>query len=485
MSSNFIEQSIVKGADFLDKKVSDNRKTDVIDVTNVTALNRRDNSGNTTEEISDIEIMPEPQPLTTKIDPVPYPIDALPYEIQCAVNEVHAFVKAPIPLVASSAISALSCVGQAHINIKRAEKLESPSSIYLLVIADSGERKTTVDSFFTKAIRDYQSEQAEAAKPEINRYEAELSAWNAERDGIITAIKGAGRSGKSTENLKSNLVEIQNSKPEPPRVPYLLLGDETPENLALRLAKEWPSRGVISSEAGLVLGSHGMGKDSIMRNLSLYNILWDGGTLEIGRKTSESFSVNGARLTVGLQIQEGTLRKFFEQSGDLARGTGFLARFLIAWPESTQGTRMYEDPPEHWPSLTAFNKRVREILEYDVPIHDGKLIPATLTLTSEAKKAWIEFHDTIEKELASGKELHDVRDVASKAGDNAARLAALFHVFNNGIEGQIDLDSFESASRIVAWHLHESRRFFGELALPIELADAARLDRAYSESITS
>ncbi len=31
-------------------------------------------------------------------------------------------------------------------------------------------------------------------------------------------------------------------------------------------------------------------------------------------------------------------------SGALARGTGFLARFLVAWPESTQGHRPYSDP---------------------------------------------------------------------------------------------------------------------------------------------
>lgn len=42
--------------------------------------------------------------------------------------------------------------------------------------------------------------------------------------------------------------------------------------------------------------------------------------------------------------------------------------------------------------------------------------------------------------------------------------------------GAIGLDSFERASRITAWHLSEARRFFGELALPAELADAARLD---------
>jgi len=65
--------------------------------------------------------------------------------------------------------------------------------------------------------------------------------------------------------------------------------------------------------------------------------------------------------------------------------------------------------------------------------------------------------------------------VASKSADNAVRLAALFHVFENGI-GAVGLEAFDGASRIAAWHLNESRRFFGELALPAELADAVRLD---------
>lgn len=63
-----------------------------------------------------------------------------------------------------------------------------------------------------------------------------------------------------------------------------------------------------------------------------------------------------------------------------------------------------------------------------------------------------------------------------KLADNAARLAALFQVFEHGFENAVNFESFEKASRIAAWHLHEARRFFGELALPIELANAVRLD---------
>ena len=98
-----------------------------------------------------------------------------------------------------------------------------------------------------------------------------------------------------------------------------------------------------------------------------------------------------------------------------------------------------------------------------------------LTLTPEAKSAWIRFHDEIEVGLGKGGELQEVRDVASKIADNAVRLAALFHVIDGGI-GAISQDHFESASIIAAWHLNEALRFFGELALPEAEADAAALD---------
>lgn len=425
---------------------------------------------------------PDPHPLAAKVEPEHYPIDALPDTIRAAVEEVVGFVKAPVALVTSSALAALSLACQAHIDAKRAEKLHGPVGLFLLTIADSGERKSTCDGFFTSAIRQYQEEQAEAMKPAIKEYHAKIAVWEAERDGIISAIKQAGKTakpvnGKDIRALRADLTELEHDKPEPPRVPRLILGDETPENLAWSLAKQWPSAGVLSSEAGVVFGSHGMGKDSAMRNLALLNVLWDGGAHSIGRRTSESFTVRGARLTMGLMVQETTLREYFSKSGGLARGTGFLARFLVAWPESTQGQRPFTEAPANWPHLATFHRRIATILNQPAPIdEDGALTPAMLSLAPDAKAAWVEYHDAIESELSSGGELYDVRDVASKSADNAARLAALFQQFEHGMGGAIGLDSFERARRITAWHLSEARRFFGELALPAELADAARLD---------
>ena len=429
---------------------------------------------------SEGDFWPDPQPLVAKIESKLYPLESLPPLIREAVEEVESFVKAPVSMVACSALSTVSLACQPHVDVRRREKLEGPVALYTLVIADSGERKSTCDGFFTKAISDYEEAQAEAAKPALTDHRVASEAWEAKRGGVKEKIRNLAKQQKSTADMESVLRDLEHDKPNPPRIARLLYADATPEALAYGLAKQWPSGGIVSAEAGIVFGSHGMGKDSVMRNLALLNQLWDGKTVTFDRRSTDSISVQGARLTIALQVQEPTLLEFISKSGPLARGTGFFARFLVAWPESTQGMRQIDpdapDGPSTWPRLTAFNQRIAAILAEPVPINEGgTLTPKVLTMSSEAKKAWVAFHNDIEGELSGGGDLYDVRDVASKAADYAARLAALFHHLE-GAQGAISLASVEMAAEIIKWHLNEARRFFGDFALPIELVDAARLD---------
>jgi len=62
---------------------------------------------------SDNDGWPDPLPLTAKIDPEPYPLDALPETLRAAVEEVRPSPRHR-PLVASSALAALSLAVQAH-----------------------------------------------------------------------------------------------------------------------------------------------------------------------------------------------------------------------------------------------------------------------------------------------------------------------------------------------------------------------------------
>ncbi len=420
---------------------------------------------------------PEPQPLTSKIDPEPYPLDALPESIQAAVEEVQTFVQAPMPMVACSALAAVSLAIQAHWDIKRAERLFGPVGLFLMIVADSGERKSSSDSPFFKPIRDYELQQAMDAKPLLEEYRAAQDAWEAKRNGIKDAIRQASKNGEDTKDQEAKLRDLDHEQPQRPRVPRLIYTDTTPESLKFDLAKKWPSAGLVSSEAGLVLGSHGMSNESQMRNLATLNQLWDGTPIHTDRRTSESFIVQGARLTMALQVQEATLRAFLDQSGDLARGSGWLARFLVTRPESTQGHRPFSEAPESWPNLTIFCRRITTILNQTVPMDEsGALQPGMLEFSPGAKSEWIAFHDRVERELVNGGRFYDIRDVASKIADNAARLSALFHVFDGAIGSSIGSGSFTRAARIAEWHLTEARRFFGELALPTGLANAGRLE---------
>lgn len=422
-----------------------------------------------------VESWPEIQPLMAHVMPESYPLDALPCRIRDAVEEVSRYVQAPLPLVASSALAAVSLATQAHVDAQRDDKLQGPTSLFLLTIAASGERKSTCDGYFTQAIRAYEAVQVEASKPVLETYRADLESWEMERAGVRDKIRQLAKDGKDVSKFKNDLRILERDKPQPPRVPRLMYGDATPEALAHKLGTQYPSGGVMSAEAGTVLGSHGMGRESATRNLAQLNVLWDGGTLTIDRRTSDSFTVAGARLTIGLMVQEAALQDFLSSTGDLARGSGFLARFLVAWPESTQGSRMYTAAPKAWPAVGEFNKRMDELLRQPVPMdEEGRLTPALMTFTPEAKAAWIDFYNVIEADLGDGGELRDVRDIASKTADNASRLAALFKYFEDG-SLVIGAEAFEAGSRIAAWHLYEARRFYGELAVPEDVADAVRL----------
>ena len=203
------------------------------------------------------------------------------------------------------------------------------------------------------------------------------------------------------------------------------------------LATGWPSGAVLSAEAGAVFGAHGMGQDTILRNLALLNVLWDGGEMAIDRRSKPSFILRGRRLTFGMMLQPEALRGFLDRAGTLPRGTGFIARFLVAWPASTQGTRPYHLAPEAMPEVALFGARIQELLAHALPTDEhGSLTPPVLDLSPQARAEWIRFHDEVERELGAHGEWRGVRDFAAKAAENAARMAALFHVLEHGLQAR-------------------------------------------------
>lgn len=418
-----------------------------------------------------------PENLIASTTSAPYPLDALPGGIGAAVREVVGFVQCPPALAACSALSALSLAAQAVADVQRSEGLTGPISLYVLAVAESGERKSSCDKYFTSTIQAWQRERIAALAPDVARSRAKVDEWTASHEGLINAVKGRAKSGKATDDLREKLEALQLNPPPPVFVPFLIYSDATPEALAYGLAREWPSGGVMSAEAGAVFGGHAMTSDSAMRNMSLLNALWSGEEVSIKRRTSDSFNVHDVRLTMGLAVQPETIRAFFESSKGLARGIGFSARCLVAWPESTQGKRTFRGAPDSMPAVSGFGRRLGQLLDATgLPDLAGRIPRRMLLLSVEAQSVWRAFHDDVERELGHRGELVDVRDVASKAADNAARIAALFHLYEPSTDDSISVEHMRAATAIMTWHLYEARRFYGEIALPKGLANAVKLN---------
>jgi putative DNA primase/helicase len=181
--------------------------------------------------------------------------------------------------------------------------------------------------------------------------------------------------------------------------------------------------------------------------------------------------------TCGFSLQPSTFHAFRESVEGLDRGTGFIARALFSNPESTQGTRRFKDPPESLPALTAFRERIKERLGVPLTYDENwALSPPVLSFTPEAKAEWVDFYNEVENELGPGGEMSEARDIASKAADNVARLAALLHVFEHGPAGNIGAAHVQAATRIVTWHLYQARREFCELAPTPEMLNAQKLE---------
>jgi hypothetical protein len=364
----------------------------------------------------------------------------------------------------------------------RDRHLIGPVSLNIAVIAESGERKTSADRRMARAIRQWTEQYLADHASEVKTAKGHVAAYEAEREGLLAKIKiasGGKDGGKLPDiaELKSMLEALDRNAPVEPIMPILFYEDNSPEALAQYIAAGWPTSSLWTDEGGLIIGGRGMGDDSMMRYLALLNRMWDGNPFERRRTTAKSFVVKGRRLTCSIMMQHVVLCRLLDASGGASRGLGFLARFLPAWPESTMGSRFYRDINIDDHEMSSWDSRLKELLSLPLPTEGENMAlnPPVISLSGTAKREWIAFHDSVEKELGRLGEFSDVSDFAAKTAENAARLAGILWAFQYGATGEIDIKTMQAGAAIASWHLNEAKRILGATAVPQAVADAMLL----------
>ncbi|MCV3780621.1 YfjI family protein [Pseudomonas aeruginosa] len=358
------------------------------------------------------------------------------------VIEVAETTQAPLELVLASALTVLSLLCQPLIDVRRPGDMIGPISLLIILIANSGERKTTVESIFLAWIREYIKQAMIQHKKELLAWEFRLEAWEARKRMLIKDMTKNAPATIEYLSFENELILHQEQKPERPRAFKPIYEDATIAALIKGIRLDMPWVALMSSEGISVL-------KGALNDFGKINSLWSGSHIEVARATTEGLSANDARLTVGIMVQHDVLRDYLESKGDLARSVGLLSRALVFNPSSTQGTRFITEKTMNMEIMRKYNARVSQLLDQIMNrLHDETAPKIIINLSTDAESRWVSTYNKIEAGLQDGGEYERSKDHASKLSENVARVAAILHYFEGG-DGTISLQELKSAEKIV------------------------------------
>jgi hypothetical protein len=326
-------------------------------------------------------------------------------------------------------------------------------------------------------LRAYERDQAIETRKATEQWMNERAFWKAEYESILASSK---------KPLKRDAAQADMAKlgaePAAPPSAERVVTEPTYEGLTRLFAIGQPALGIFSDEGGQFLGGYAMSADNRQKTLAALNDLWQGNPIRRTRQGEGSFTLYGRRLAVHLMVQPGVARAFM--ADPMTADTGFLPRFLICEPASTIGTRMYALTKKDGGALSAFSRRLREVLETPLPMHPEtrELEPRLLVLSRDAHALLVQFSDTLEMAQGAGGDLNHITGYASKAAEQAARIAGVLTLWRNLGALEVLRADMADGIALAQFYLSEAARLGDAAAVSAEVDLAEKLRRWLLES---
>lgn len=412
-----------------------------------------------------------PTPLLRETPPAaPFPVDALG-PLRPAALAVQDRTQAPAAICAQAVlgVTALAAQGLADVETLHGR---APASLYLLTVAQSGERKSACDRLAMRPVREFEAERGEDYRDAAAAHRNRLDIWVERRKAILRAAKD------DPDGARADLAAL-GSEPEPPLAPSIVSAEPTLEGIAKNMPILRAALGIFADEGGAFIGGHGMTAENRLRTISGLSSLWDGSPVTRWRAGDGVASFRGRRLSMHLMAQPIAAAGLL--ADPVANGQGFLARFLMAEPASAIGTRLrVGHAPESDVALDVFADRIGTMLRRPLPLRDGsrnELDPPMITLAPDARELLQMFAIESERAQAPGGPLEAVRPFGSKAAEHAARLAAVMALYADPAVQTISGEAMADAVTLATFYLGEAARLADAATISAETAEAERLRR--------
>lgn len=419
---------------------------------------------------SEAKAPPEKRPLFRPLPDAPaFPVEALGPLMNAALA-IHHRTQAPIAIAAQSVLAAATLAAQAQRDVVLPGGGQKPLTAIFVSVAESGERKSSVDRLALAAVYQVEEEWRQEAVGKRLAYVNAKETWD-------TARERAKRVNKGDMVALRAALDAVGAEPKPPPHPMLLISDPTPEALVLHLAEGRPHAGVFTAEGGLLIGGAAFSDESKMRTAALFNTLWDGDPVRRRRVGTGANFLPGRRCSAHIMVQPVVADELFGQA--LFDGIGLTARMLLVAPNSTAGTRLYREAPAGTAAALAdYNSRIRHLLARPPvtrPDMPDALSPPPMRLHPDATAAWVAFHDVCEQAIAPDGPLVPIRAFAAKLAEHAGRLAAVLTLFAYPDAMEVPLIAMQSGVALATHYGNEMLRLHGGAAVAPELRSAQRL----------
>lgn len=414
-----------------------------------------------------------PVPLFGAMAPeTPFPLDACG-PLKDPIEAIHTIAQAPIALCAQCVLAAEALLVQGRADVETLSG-QSPTSLFLLTVASSGERKSFCDRLASKAIADFEAKRI----AEFHRLERAFRKKHEEEPELIEDEFAVLETVPGEPTVSS-------ATPKPPVYPQMRFSDFTLEGLVKHFERGTPSIGLFSDEAGSILGGFSMKRENRLRFFAGLSKLWGGQPLDHTRASLPAKTHPGKRVSAHFMVQPGSAKDFLSDPVLTDQGLG--ARFLAVWPTSTMGTRfivgdhgLRGELAKAHQSLEKYYSRQTKSLEAPLPTlvsDDLTLDPPLLCLSDTARHHSIEFHNLIEGQLGPGGKLERFSGFASKITEQACRIAGVLTHAANSNAKEVSAATTRDAICIAEWYLQEHIRIFDQCRVPEELRQAEDLRR--------
>ncbi len=387
-----------------------------------------------------------PEPFIKATQPTPWPDDCLPPGMAEAVKAIAEHVQAPVALAGMAVLGAVSHIAMRLVDAQHPKKGAMPASLFILTALESGGRKSECFSTATDPIT--------------------------KQERVIR------------EAYKARLKDYVNSTLDAPSDPRAIFTNTTIQKIEQVFVNgSAPALSLSTDEGGALLGGHSLKSETRPASLGTLTRLFDGAGVQRDRVgEGQSGFRYGVRFGLFLSAQPIVLADAL--ADPMLRGQGFLPRFLYAAPASLAGMRLHDENTlsrkaaedvriiAYWNTLKRMCERTA-----NVDAHGGLVLPM-VALDDDAVAAWLALYNETEVQQGIDGDYELLGAFASRAGELAARVAAVFAAWSccendrEMSEAIVTGDDMNSAVALVRFSLSEWHRQASGSALSIAERDA-------------